>query len=348
LSTVRAFKRPESFEVPTATLGSVRIEHADAMERYAKWERPTVIVSDGAYGLGLFPGDPTTPDKLGEWYAPHVAEWAKYALPETTLWFWNTEIGWALTHPILAAHGWKYRGLHVWDKGIGHIAGNLNGKTIRGFPIVTEVCARYVRDVKLPNAEGDPVEMKVWLRDEWVRSGIPLYKTNDACGVKNAATRKYFTQCHLWYFPPAEMMEKLVAYANEHGEPKGRPYFSLDGKKPVTGEEWAKLRAKWNHVHGITNVWQEPAVRGSERVKETGLKAAHANQKSLKLIDRIITASSDPGDVVWEPFGGTCSAAIASYRAQRRCYSAEIGATFFEIASARLEQEGSLFAQQET
>ncbi|HEY6541348.1 MAG TPA: hypothetical protein VIZ18_10440, partial [Ktedonobacteraceae bacterium] len=84
----------------------------------------------------------------------HIAAWSRYALPETTLWFWNTEIGWATVHPILALHGWEYKGLHIWDKSIAHIAGNVNSKTIRSFPIVTEVCALYVRDVKLPTVDG--------------------------------------------------------------------------------------------------------------------------------------------------------------------------------------------------
>ena len=105
--------------------------------------------------------------------------------------------------------------------------------------------------------------MKEWLRHEWVRSGLPLYKTNEACGVINAATRKYFTQCHLWYFPPAEEFERLVAYANTHGNPAGRPYFSLDGKTPATGTEWERMRAKFQCEHGVTNVWREPAVRGN-------------------------------------------------------------------------------------
>lgn len=248
-------------------------------------------------------------------------------------------------HPVLALHGWEYHALHVWDKGIGHIAGNVNSKTIRGFPVVTEVCVRYVRGVKLPNADGQFVPMKRWLRGEWQRTGLPLSKTNAACGVKNAATRKYFTQCHLWYFPPPEMMNRLVAYANEYGEPTGRPYFSINGKKPVTGEEWAKMRAKWNHVHGITNVWSEPAVRGIERIKDEQAKCLHANQKSLRLIERIITASSDLDDVVWEPFGGLCSGAVASLRTHRRCFSAEINDRFFALAQARLEKEETLFVR---
>ena len=347
MSNVRPFRKPSEAIVvtaaPSAVAGSVQIELADALARYETWPAPTVIIADGPYGLKLFPGDPPTVDGLAEWYAPHVAAWSRRSLPETTLWFWGTEIGWATVHPLLALHGWEYRALHVWDKGVGHVAGNVNSKTIRGFPVVTEVCAQYVRDVQLPNAQGQLLPMKQWLREEWQRSGLPLNQTNEACGVKNAATRKYFTQCHLWYFPPPAMMERLAAYANRHGRPAGRPYFSIDGKHSVTAGEWGGMRAKWNHTHGITNVWSEPAVRGSARLKDGDDKTAHANQKSLRLIERIITASSDEEDVIWEPFGGLCPAAIASLRTRRRCFSAEINERFYTLAKTRLEDECPLF-----
>ena len=323
----------------TAAMNGIQLDLADAADRYALWPAPTVIVSDGPYGLAQFPGDPPTPQGLAEWYAPHVAAWSRSSLPETTLWFWCTEIGWATVHPVLALHGWMYRALHVWDKGVGHIAGNVNGKTIRGFPVVTEVCAQYVREVRLPTYDGQFLPLREWLRAEWVRSGLPLSKTNEACGVRNAATRKYFTQDHLWYFPPPEMMERLAAYANRHGYPTDRPYFSVNGKEYLTAAQWARMRAKWNHTHGVTNVWSEPAIRGAERIKDERAKCVHANQKPLNLIERTLLACSDPDDVVWEPFGGLCSVAIASLRTGRRCFSAEVNANFYKLAKIRLEQE---------
>lgn len=57
----------------TTVVGSTHIELADAAERYAVWPAPTVIVSDGVYGVGGFKGDPPTPAGLEAWYEPHVA-----------------------------------------------------------------------------------------------------------------------------------------------------------------------------------------------------------------------------------------------------------------------------------
>ena len=233
---------------------------------------------------------------------------------------------------MLEEFGWKFRCCYVWDKGIGHIAGNANTKTLRSFPLVTEICVQYVRDVKI-----NALSLKEWLRAEWQRSGLPLYKANEACGVRNAATRKYLTQCDLWYFPPPSAFEAMALYANRYGNPVGRPYFSLDGIQPCSGEKREQMRAKFHCDVGITNVWQEPAVRGRERLKEA-YKCLHMNQKPLSLIERSILASSDPGDVVWEPFGGLCSAAVSSIDHGRQCYSSEILDEYYEMAVERIRQ----------
>ncbi|MCY4459010.1 MAG: hypothetical protein OXC26_01205 [Albidovulum sp.] len=102
---------------------------------YAEWPTPTCIVCDGPYGVSGFPGDLPDTNNLAEWYAPHVRAWAEKATPQTTLWLWNTELGWATVHPVLQECGWEYRSCHVWDKGLGHVAGNANTKTLRKFRV---------------------------------------------------------------------------------------------------------------------------------------------------------------------------------------------------------------------
>lgn len=332
-SASTTMKTGESVQVGATTLYC-----GSALEAYEKWPKPTVIHVDGPYGVSGFPGDPATVDGLAEWYAPHAAAWASHATPETTLWFWGTELGWATVHPVLDRAGWDYEGLQVWDKGIAHVAGNVNSRTIRGFPVVTEVCARYTRRATFESEDGSMLHMKEWLRHEWMRSGLPLYRTNEACGVKNAATRKYFTQDHLWYFPPAEMMGRLAAYAQQHGKLSKRPYFSLDGKTPLTPEAWSRMRAKWNHHHGYTNVWSTPAIRGTERIKSKG-KVVHTNQKPLSLIELILQTTSDRGDVVWDPFGGLATTGVAANKLGRECYTAEIMPSVAVAAVRRLRSE---------
>lgn len=341
--------RPRPGRARRPDAGEAILREGPAQDAYRDWPAPHLILSDGAYGVGGFPGDPRTPERLDRWYAEHVEEWSARALPSTTLWFWNTEVGWATVHPLLDLHGWEYVQMVVWDKGIGHIAGNVNGSTIRRLPTVTEVCAFYRRRLEFPTSQGR-MSAQEWLRHEWRRAGLPLNRANEACGVANAATRKYLTSDWLWYFPPPEMMGRLVEYANRHGDRKGRPYYSLDGTAPVTEEEWGRLRHPWRHRHGLTNVWAHPPLHGGERYRGNGRRSAprvhnpgrgaalHLNQKPLELMRRIIEAATDEEDVVWEPFGGLCSASVAAVELGRRPFAAEPDAGFAELARQRLNE----------
>ena len=319
----------------------------NVLQAYKSWPAPATIISDGAYGVRGFHGDTTGPGGLVEWYRPHVEEWSRAAHPATTLWFWNTEVGWATVHPLFAALGWDYVQTVTWDKGLAHIAGNVNGKSIRRFPVVTEVCVLYQRRFEITGPDGR-MPVRQWLRHEWRRSGLALYLANEACGVKNAATRKYLTQDWLWYWPPGLMVERLAAYANDHGAESGWPYFSLDGKTPVTAKAWDSLRYRWNHAHGLTNVWSRPPLHDSERLKgtmrraaprvykPTQTSAAHLNQKPLEFMERLFYAATMPSDVVWEPFGGLASASVAAVALGRRPYTAEIDGDFARLAEERL------------
>jgi len=319
---------------PILRKGLITVSYGDSLSHYHKWPTPTVIISDGGYGILGFEGD--TSDHLGlpDWYENHIREWSKFAAPSTTLWFWNSEVGWAVIHPILERYGWKYIELNVWDKGKAHVAGNVNTTNIRRFPVVTEICALYVRENNI-----NQVPLKKWLLNEWKRTGLPLRRANEACGVKDAATRKYFDQGHLWYFPPPEVFEKLAIFANKFGDPNGRPYYSQDGQQPMNGSEWANMRSKFHCPFGWNNVWRRDPVNGNERLLAINGKAAHLNQKPLDLMQLIIQASSDVGDVVWEPFGGLFTASIAAHKLQREAYSCEIDPDYYMLGVDRIENE---------
>lgn len=308
--------------------GKANIYFGDSLEFYDDWPTPTVIISDGAYGILGFNGDTPNPQHLKEWYLPHVEAWSRRASYQTTLWLWNTELGWATLHPLLEEYGWKFVALHVWDKGKAHIAGK-NTSNLKHLPIVTEVCAQYVRE---PWISGKTI--KEWLLDEWKRAGLKKSTANQAAGVKNAASRKYLDQGHLWYPPPPEAFERMVRFANEYGSPEGRPYFSLDGKRPISREEWLTLFPKFHPIQGWTNVWHRPPLKGKERVAKK--KSAHLNQKPLDLTQLIIQLTSDPGDIVWEPFGGLFTGVLAAALLDRVGYGSEIDPEYYDLGAERL------------
>ncbi len=312
----------------------VHLSLGDSLEHYDNWEKPITIISDGAYGVLGFDGDTASHLDLPKWYESHIKKWSEAATAQTTLWFWNSEIGWAAIHPILEKYGWQYVNCNSWNKGRGHIAGNVNTAKIRRFPVVSEVCVQYVFEAKI-----DGRILKDWLRSEWKRTGLPMKKANEACGVKDAATRKYFDKGHLWYFPPSDVFEKMAIFANTYGNEEGKPYFSSDGLKQMSGDDWEKMRAKFKCPHGYTNIWERNSLRGNERIKapKTNSKAAHLNQKPLDLMKLIIEATTDEQDVVWEPFGGLFSASLASNLLNRKAYSCELDPDYYKLGVERFK-----------
>lgn len=67
-------------------------------------------------------------------------------------------------------------------------------------------------------------------------------------------------------------------------------------------------------------------------------RSLHGSQKPLKLIDMIIRASTERGDVVREPFGGLCPGAVVSRHLGRKYHAAEPIPEFYAAATERLKQ----------
>ena len=55
----------------------------------------------------------------------------------------------------------------------------------------------------------------------------------------------------------------------------------------------------------------------------------------------IIEASSDEGDVIWEPFGGLFSGALAARQTGRRAHASEIDPTYYQYAVRRFTACGA-------
>ena len=186
------------------------------------------------------------------------------------------------------------------------------------------------------------LSMQEWLIREWKRSGLPLKKANEACGVADAASRKWLTKDHLWYMPPSESFEKLVNYANLYGKEEGRPYFSTDGVKPLTKEDWDLLRPTFHCPLAKTNVWEIPQLKTEERIKD-GTKAVHNNQKPLQIIKELISATSNLHDVIWDPFGGLATTAVAAIELKRDVYSSEINESMYRYGRKRIHDSFNQF-----
>lgn len=78
------------------------------------------------------------------------------------------------------------------------------------------------------------------------------------------------------------------------------------------------------------NVWEFPRVRFKMEEYEN-----HPSQKPEALLERIIKASSNEGEIVLDPFGGSFSTSAVATRLGRRAISMDINKEYFKIGIRR-------------
>lgn len=82
--------------------------------------------------------------------------------------------------------------------------------------------------------------------------------------------------------------------------------------------------------------WLLPICSGAERVKRDG-KKAHSTQKPESLLYRVILASSEPGDVVLDPFFGSGTTGAAAKKLHRHWIGIDLDPEYARIAQERID-----------
>jgi site-specific DNA-methyltransferase (adenine-specific)/modification methylase len=101
--------------------------------------------------------------------------------------------------------------------------------------------------------------------------------------------------------------------------------------------------AMWNKGHywnftrqnEMHNFIETPICMGKERLKGT---ASHPTQKPLKVLNRLVELAAPPGGVVFDPFMGVGSTAVAALSLGRRFIGMEIDKTFFKASVNRIKE----------
>jgi modification methylase len=84
--------------------------------------------------------------------------------------------------------------------------------------------------------------------------------------------------------------------------------------------------------------WLLPICSGPERLKDEGGRKAHPTQKPESLLHRVIVASTNPGDVVLDPFFGTGTTGAVAKRLGRGWIGIERDADYARAASERIDR----------
>lgn len=82
--------------------------------------------------------------------------------------------------------------------------------------------------------------------------------------------------------------------------------------------------------------WLLPICSGAERIRVNGEKA-HSTQKPEALLYRVILASSNPGDVVLDPFFGSGTTGAVAKKLRRAWIGIERDHAYIEVARARID-----------
>jgi site-specific DNA-methyltransferase (adenine-specific) len=95
-----------------------------------------------------------------------------------------------------------------------------------------------------------------------------------------------------------------------------------------------KLMKEINGGKQMKSVWE---IRPPERWEKRFGK--HPTQKPLALLDRILRASSNEGDIVLDPFMGSGTTLLTAFRLNRRGLGCELSVEFLEVTIRRICSE---------
>jgi len=84
----------------------------------------------------------------------------------------------------------------------------------------------------------------------------------------------------------------------------------------------------------MRNMWEITPPQRKEKAH-----GKHPTQKPLKLLERILLASTNEGDTVLDPFNGSGSTGVAALRLGRKYLGIEISEEYLELTIKRLEDE---------
>lgn len=94
-----------------------------------------------------------------------------------------------------------------------------------------------------------------------------------------------------------------------------------------------ELMKRLNDGKQMTDVWRMPAIGRWEKTC-----GKHPTQKSLRLLVRMILASTDEGDWILDPFSGSATTGIAANLCGRRFAGVEQDEAFCQMGKARREE----------
>lgn len=205
---------------------------------------------------------------------------------------------------VLEDLGFELRQQIIVDKGIKAIAGRAT-KGYKMFPNTTESILFFIKDSK-------PF-IKELLKKRQKELGLKAKEINERLGVKSNGGG-------MWSIYTGNNMCKQL--------PTKELWLKLCNILDIKEIEYESFAQTWNPIMGYNDVWSDIDFYEEKRY--------HPTQKPVKLIERIILASSNENDIVLDPFMGAGSTAIACLKNNRFYIGFEKDEEYYKISLDRI------------
>jgi DNA modification methylase len=244
------------------------------------------------------------------WFKPIMQEISRISKHSCSLWLFGYAYQLSYLIPIVEAQGFSYRQHITIDKGLRSVAGRTSNK-LKMFPTATEYVVYFHKESRgliREYLQKKQAETKKSSKD------INLHLGKAINGGGTWSTIAGVKQKNIQY-PTREDWDKL-------GELFGGMTMNYDD-----------MVFKFNPIQGLTDVWTDINFYDTKYPKK------HPTQKPFKLIERLLLCSTDEGDVILDPFMGSCMTGLVCKKHGRHFIGCEKEETYAENNLLDLEVE---------
>lgn len=291
----------------------------------------TMVHADPPYGMGKekegVANDNLYREKLDAFQMEWWQAWRPHLTDNGSAYVWgNAPDLWRLWYcgGLSDSERLTMRNEIVWSKSN---AFGMSSSESRSYPPESERCLFFMLGEQGFNNNAD----NYWEGWEPIRSY--LAEQFDRCGWKSKQVAKWlglhprmvdhWISRSQWSFPTEEHYRKLQEAAKDHDAFK-RDHDELKAA-------FYETRAYFDNTHdNMTDVWSFSRVHGDDR-------HGHATPKPVEMVARAIKSSSEDGDAIGVPFGGTGPEVIAAEQLGRTVYAMELDAGWCDVIVRRWE-----------
>src|SRR5947208_2458933 len=221
----------------------------------------------------------------------------------------------------------NFRDEIIWKRRVGMSSAVHDSNR---FGVCTDILLFYARSEKAefnPQYNKDSPEYQDYIRERFTmvdENGRRFQATS----LVNPAYRPNLIYEYKGYKPPSNGW-MITKEKMEHWDREGRLYFPKDKTKRLRRKSYA------DELKGmpIQNLWTDIAEINSQAQERLG----YPTQKPQALLERIISASSNPGDVVLDPFCGCGTTIHAAQKLGREGIGIDVTYLAINLIKLRLK-----------